>query len=418
MVARRQRPAWLVLAIVAILAGASARARSTDSDEPLTEDQVVARALERPAFVDAVRGTIEAQDGVLQASNLVPLPQITYLREQTFGTAGTGEDYLSVAQTIRLGYRHSARAAARKAKGAAARHDSEALRVHVAAEARERFYDVMHRQSRVAALEAWIVRIDEMLAIVTRREKRGDAALYDRKRLERERAVASARLDTELAALDRARARLGAVLGESARAPNITGVLLPTPDVASLDALRTTTATRPDLRALDLRATAARHELASYSRAWLPDLRIEAGWKGVGMPGQGRADGFMAAAMLSLAPRNLAAGMRRAARGEARAAIGRRALVQSEIRGELEGTRAEALRLYAAALEFRDQAVQTSADLVRIASIGYEGGELGLLEILDAHRGAADDALALLDLEHAARHARIELDRLTGAGAP
>ena len=50
--------------------------------------------------------------------------------------------------------------------------------------------------------------------------------------------------------------------------------------------------------------------------------------------------------------------------------------------------------------------------------MGYEGGELGLLEVLDAYRGQADDALTAIDLEHAAQRARIHVDRVAGVDQP
>ncbi len=284
------------------------------------------------------------------------------------------------------------------------------------ADARERFYELMHRRLRVEALEAWIARIDEMLTIVARREGRGEAAVYDRRRLERERQVAAARLESERAASQRAEARLTAVTGASGEPVALVGALLPEIDPDALPALRAKASSRPDLRALDLHGAAARHDLDALSRAWLPDLRLEAGWKGVGAPGAGRADGFLLAGMLSFQPRHLAAGARRVAQGDARGARGRRALLASELDGELAGARAEAVRLRRAALDFRAEAVETSADLVRIAAAGYDGGELGLLEVLDAYRGSADDALTVIDLEHAAQRARIHVEQIAGAG--
>jgi cobalt-zinc-cadmium efflux system outer membrane protein len=402
---------WL---LVSLLCGALSGAPGRDAGEPLTEQEVVTRALERRSFVDAIEGKIATEEGRTRSSDTRNSPQITYLREQTFGNAGTGEDYLSVAHTIRLGYRPRVRAAGGEAREGAARQRGEAVRVEGAAVARERFYGVMHRELRLAALQSWIDRIDEMLAIVARREARGDAAAYDRRRLERERAVAVARVDTELAALERAQARLAAILGEPDVHVRVSGTMLPETAPDPLAQLRRASTQRPDLRALDLLADAARHDLDALSRAWMPDLRLEAGWKGVGAPGQPRADGFMAAGMLSFPPRGLAAGLRRQAEGEARAARGERALLLSELEGEIAGARAEAVRLRDGAIAFREQAVAASQDLVRISTAGYQGGELGLLEVLDAYRGAVDDAMTTVDMEHAARRARIELERLTG----
>ena len=39
---------------------------------------------------------------------------------------------------------------------------------------------------------------------------------------------------------------------------------------------------------------------------------------------------------------------------------------------------------------------------------------VGILELLDAYRGGLQDEMTALDLELAARHARIELDFVTG----
>ena len=410
---------WIPIAVLGIgVLGTLRVAHASDRTAALTEDQVVAQALERAPLTEAIEGAVEAEDGRGLVATVYPMPQVTYLREQTYGNGGTGEDYLAVAQTIRLGYRGRGRAMVRQARTAAARQAGEAARVEIAAEARDRFYQLLHRQARATELRAWIDRIDEMLAIVTRREARGDAAVYDRRRLERERAVAVARLEVELAAMERAQARLGALLGEGGGDPRVQGTLLPEAAVDPLRALKQKAVRRPDLRALDLWDQAARHELTALSRAWWPDLRLEAGWKGVSANGGGRADGFMANAMLSFQPRNLAIGARQVVQGEARVARGRRALLESELEGELGGARAEAVRLRDGALEFRAQAVTASADLVRIAAVGYDGGELGLLEVLDAYRGSADDALTVLDMEHAARRARIQLERLTGVTRP
>jgi cobalt-zinc-cadmium efflux system outer membrane protein len=403
-----------------LLFAATASAQEADAPAALTEREVVARALERPPLTDAIEGEVEIEEGRGRAASAYPNPQLSYMREQTFGTFGTGEDYLSIAQIIDLGNRRGLHGEAGDARARAARREGDATRVTIAADARVRFYEVLYRQDRVAALEGWTLRIDEALVIVTRREQRGDAATYDRRRLERERAVATGRLETERAALERARARLQALLarGAGGASVRVTGTLMPESDPAGLPTLRATSGSRPDLLALDLRIEAASLDRTAASRWWVPDLRLEGGWKGVDLGRQGRTDGFLLGASLSIPLWDQSSGLARVAEGEARAARGRRALLESELDGELGGARSEAVRLRRAAAEFREQTTAASGDLVRIASAGYEGGELGLLELLDAYRGAADDSLSALDMEHAARRARIEIDRLTGAGLP
>ena len=237
--------------------------------------------------------------------------------------------------------------------------------------------------------------------------------MYDRKRLEREQAVTSGRLATEQAELARAVARLQAVLGGAALTSVATGTLLPDGDPPDVELLRAATASRSDVVALDLLVRASSLDRAAAARWWLPDLRLEVGWKGVDLGAPGRTDGYLAGASLAIPLWDRSGGLKRIAEGEARAARGRRALLASELVGELAGAREEAVSLRRAAADFRKQT--GSGDLVRMATLGYEAGELGVNELLDAYRGAAEDEATALDMELAARRARIDLDRLTGA---
>jgi outer membrane protein, heavy metal efflux system len=401
--------------LVAVPAGAQ-------PGEPLalTEREAVARSLQRAPLTDAIEGRVAIEEGRGHAASSLPNPELSYTREQTFGEAGTAEDYVLLSQVFDLGSRRALHAEAGEARARAASREGVALRVSVAADARLHFYETLYRQERVAALQDWVARIDQVLTIIRRREQQGDAATYERRRLERERAVASGRVDTERAALERARAQLKALLGPGSdlAATYVTGTLLPESDPADLPSLRAKAESRPDLLALDGYVEAASLDQKAASRWWVPDFRLQGGWKGIDLGPEGRADGFLLGGSLSLPLWNSSSGLARVADGEGRAARGRRALLESELDGELDGARAESVGLRRAAKEFREQTTSASADLVRIVSAGYEGGELGLLELLDAYHGAADDALTALDMAHAARRARVELDRLTGAALP
>lgn len=392
-----------------------AHAQSVDSSVSLTEADVVERVLRREALRDVVEGNVAAKAGRARAAGAYPNPQLIYSREQTYGALGTGEDYLSLAQTIDLGGRRGRNSDAGERRAEATRLEGDAARLAIAAEARMRFYDVLYRRGRVTAIEGWLVRIDEALSVVTRREAAGDAANYDRKRLERERAMAIGRLEMERAGSERSTAGLQALLGNDTPIQTLTGALLPDADPSALPNLRAASAQRPDLLALDREVEAATLDHDAASRWWAPDLRLEGGFKGVGMGAQGRSDGFLLGASLSLPLWDQSGGQALAAEGEARAARGRRSLVASELQAELGGVHLEAVRLRNAAIELRAQTTAISNEVVRIASAGYAGGELGLLELLDAYRGAADDGLSVLDMEYAARRARIEIDRMTGA---
>jgi cobalt-zinc-cadmium efflux system outer membrane protein len=408
------------MAIAGATVAPGARADEAASPAGLTEQQAVARALARSSLADAIDGEVALEEGRGRTARTLPNPQLAWMREQTFGALGSGEDYLSISQVMDTGSRRHVQGQAGDARARAARREGEATRSALAAEVRVRFHAVLAHQERVAALDGWVARLDEALAIITRREQRGDAATYDLRRLTRERVVATARLETERAGLEHARGQLAGLLGDEAPEAGLqaAGALLPEDEPRGLAALRERTAARPDLVALGLRRDAALLERRAASRWWAPDLRLEGGWKGVDLGPQGRTDGFLVGASLAIPLWDRSEGAARAAEGEARAAAGRQALLASELQGELAGARARAVRLRAAAVAFREQAAATSEDLVRIATAGHAGGELGLLELLDAWRGAAEDLLTAVDLAHAARLARISLDQLTGAGLP
>jgi len=405
--------------VVAVLAAASSGLAAEPEGHALREGEAIAQALGRAALVEAVDARIAIVDGQRRMLSAYPNPEVAYTREQTFGAAGTTEDYLSVSQLIDLGNRRGLRGEAAEASTGAVHREIEGQRRELAAEARRRFYAVLYEQERVKSLEGWTARIDEARLIVSRREASGDAALYDRRRLEREHAVANGRLDTERATLEGTRARLAAMLGRAERALTVTGVLLPEGDPPELPTLQGAIETRPELVALDRRLDAAARERQAAARWWLPDVRLEAGWKGVDLRSQGgRSDGFLVGASLALPLWDQSSGQAQVADGEARLARARRDLLATETENELSGARAQAVQLRRAAAEFRQRAEAASGDLVHIAAAGYGGGELGLLELLDAYRGAADDALMALELALGARKARIELDRMTGVRLP
>jgi cobalt-zinc-cadmium efflux system outer membrane protein len=381
----------------------------------LSEHDAVEAAIRRAPLGEVTAGTSDVERGRGLAARAYPNPELSYSREQTFGSSGTAENYLVVSQTLDIGNRRRLRGEAGDLRAEAARLDGGRTVLAAAAEARLRFYELLARQLRVAAFERWTAQVGEALSIVTRREKGGEAAGYDRKRLEREAALANARLATARAEAERARTQLRAVMGNGAVAV-VAGTLLPVDGPPSIDELRARGAKRPELRALDRLVDATDLERKAAAKWWVPEPRLELGWKGISFEAGGRSDGFVAGVSLALPLWDRSRGATITALGEARAARGRHALLELDLAAQLDGLRAEAVQLRSIAIDFEKSTI--SADLLRMTSRGYEAGELTLLELLDAYRGAQEDEATAIDMELAARRARIELDRLTGAPLP
>lgn len=385
----------------------------------IDEPTAVRRALARTAVTDIIEGDVEAARATAVELRTWQNPELAYTREQTYGSAGTGEDYLWLAQTFDIGGRRNlrGRAAMLRSESAAAR--GEALKVWLAAEVRQRYHDIVFRRLRAEALALWSQRLGTALTAIAAREKAGDVARYDRRRLERELALARAREEVEATALVKAWARLAALAELDAATPQpVPGNLLPATRPEPADQYLARAATRPDIRALERGEAATELDARAATRARVPELTFGAGWKGVQYVGGLRSDGFVINAAVTLPVVDRGQGPRRRADAEGQALRGRATLARQELTGEILGLRAEADRLHVLAEQFTRERRRDADELMKIADAAYRGGELGILELLDAFRGAVDDELQGLELALMARRARIELERAAGGGLP
>lgn len=230
--------------------------------------------------------------------------------------------------------------------------------------------------------------------------------------------LARAREEVEATALAKAWARLAALAELEAATPqSLPGVLLPATRPEPADQYLARAATRPDIRALERAEAATELDHKAASRARVPELTLGAGWKGVQYANL-RNDGFLINAGITLPVVDRGQGPRRRAQAEGQGLRGRAELARQELAGEIVGLRAEADRLHVLAEQFSRDRRRDSEELMRIADAAYRGGELGILELLDAYRGAVDDELQGLELALMARRARIELERAAGGGLP
>jgi cobalt-zinc-cadmium efflux system outer membrane protein len=324
---------------------------------------------------------------------------------------------VTLSQEFDLGGRRSLRGSAGNERVRAAEHRGAWTRAGVAAEVRHRYRDVLLSAGRLEAARAWLARVDEAAQVVGRRAVAGDTSKYDHRRLLRERATADARVREEQAALAAARARLARLLGvQDPAALVLSGSLLPQADLPDPEALAERLARRPDVAALSAEVNAAELERRAAARGWVPDIGLEGGLKTSRAAGD-RGWGFVVGVSVPLPFVAHGQGEAGRAAGRARLAAGQRDLLVAEATGEAEGQRALVTSLSEAARIFRRDAVEPSEDLARTAEAAYKAGEVGVLELLDAWRSVLDASVQVLDLEAAARRARIELGRTLGEDA-
>jgi len=400
-------PTWArCLLLAGLLAPDAARAQ-------LTEEEAVRRALARPEVSGLLEGEVDVARGDAVRAGQWPNPVLSYAREETRGgPAGAKDDLALVTQAFDLSGRRGLRADAAGRRVEAARARGASTRLALEGEVRLRFHELNAAGRRVAATAEALRRLEALAAAVGRRQAAGDASGYDRGRLERERASIAARAAVEEAGLARARARLGGLLGGPEPA-TVAGELLPAAAPPGLDDLEGRVRSRPDLRALAEEAEAGSLDARAAVRAWIPELTLSGGYKGSAVQDE-RLTGFAvgAAVPFPLFDRGQDEVLR--GHGRERAARARLALEISAATAEVRGLHAQAGALAEAARGFRAEALEPSRRLIATADAAYRGGELGILELVDAHRGALDAELQALELELAARRARLDLDLATG----
>lgn len=384
---------------------------------PLTEAETVRLALQRPAVQDLMSAERAIAESGLTAARLWPNPELEFARESVDRAIGENtEDTFWISQRFQISGARGLRKDAAQERIRAAEFKAGADRLAIETDAKQRFHQLLHQYLLVEAIQDWTARMGNLEEIVKKRQEAGEVSGYDTLRLSRERASIDAALKRELARQARLWAEMMALLGEEADAASrfgsISGDLLP-PAPPALTSLLGTLNDRPDIAQLERELAALEMEQRASARGWVPELTLGAGQKRIDDDiGRDTGPMVMAGITLPLFNRGQAENQRYSA--EADRAISRLQLKHRQAQGEVSGLWRELSGLRAAALESREGVDQDGARIIRIAESAYAGGELGVLELLDAYRSAYLAEIQTLELSAAARAAFIELDLLTG----
>jgi len=170
--------------------------------------------------------------------------------------------------------------------------------------------------------------------------------------------------------------------------------------------------TRGELRAYRQDVDAARFALRAAERSRVPEPEIVAGTKSSSALGGDVGSVLTVHASIPLFDRarpERALAEARATQAEARAAS-----FVTVLRGEVTALRAAVIERREAATRYRAQALDSAAEIERIAQVSYDAGERSILELLDAYRLGASARTRQASLDLAVRQAEIELGFATG----
>lgn len=378
----------------------------------ITEAQALDLMAAHDQRLRAVRAGIEELRAAQAGRALRTNPTLTFSRESV---GDSHDDFFLGRQELdasgRLGRLRAAGLLAVEAAEATAQHQVVQLQSKV----RDAFAVLVLAQDRESVIARSLKELENLLDILRTREQEGEGSRYDRMRGERALAEIEADLAAASAARAEAQGRLAALVG----APDETALVAdgrtePVPPAAGMATqVERALATRADLKALTLEAARFQTERLAAGRLAIPTPTLSGGLKRSRVDQQERS-GYVFSLDLSvpLFDRGRPAAALAIAQmtgAQARAATLRQ-LIETEIRvahavAEIHRRNAE---------RYRASTSKTGDDLLAVARLGYEEGELGILELLDAVRQALDGRVRALEMTAAARRAVIELDRIVG----
>lgn len=400
------RRVWLYAASAVLVPWTSVQAQN------LTEADAVARALAASPRVRAANAAPLQAEAEYRVRRVVPNPTVRFQQEDA---AGTRDRFLLVDQELPLSGRRGLLAQASTQAVASATAQARVEADLVRRDVRLAYTELLASSTREHALTEGLAALDAVIARLRAREQAGEGSAFDRLRAERERVDFADDQRATRAAIRAAQAQLAALLAEPAGGATLTAsddisrpvVLPPLPE-----AVQQAMSRRPALRAADAEMQRLQFERQAAGRLARPHPVLSGGWKQTAEAG--RSDSGYAFGLGIVVPL-FARGTAEAAVSAAAltAAEGRRAALALEIEADVRVAyaRAEAARERVQAYE--SDALVRSRELVRIATLAYDEGELGILELLDAHRTRLDAELRAVSLKTDARLAAVLLDFAT-----
>jgi outer membrane protein TolC len=409
------------LAILVCVGALSALPCSAQSSAPaaqasllrLTEREALDRFSTSDPRIRALSARVDEVRAAQAERALWPNPSATFSRESVLGAHDT---FLLARQELPVSGRRSRLQTAGRLAVDAAQAEAQADRVRLQADVREAYTALLLAQQREAALRESMDALQKLIAVLRLREQEGEGSAYDRMRGQRE--LADLEAEQTLAASDRARAqgRLAAYLGlnTTPEALVATDALATAASAAALPALiEQALASRGDYRASEISIARFDAERSAATRLRIPTPSLTGGLKRSDFGGT-TSSGYQVSVdvAIPLFSRGQAAtALATAQKARAQAETDSwRLQIEADVRAAYNVARIQQERV----TRYQESVAAIAEPLAEIGRVGYEDGELSILELLDAQRQALDARLQLLELAAGARRARIELDRVIG----
>ena len=405
------RSVFVRVALALALVPASVGAQSSS----LTEAQALAQLTPDNPRVRAINAPVDVARADVLAAGRWPNPRVTYDRESV---AGVTEHLAMVGQVLPITGRRPLEVSAASAlvDAASGRAGDQVRRLRV--DLRLAFADLVAAQDRERELTVIRDRLQQLAAVLAKREAAGDAAGFDRLRAERE--VLELDIDRATVAAERARAQttlrgfLTSAPADSIVAAATGSARGPLPSIDEL--MARAEQSRGEIAALRHEIDAASFAERAADKRVIPEPEVIAGTKS---SNAGNGDvGSVVTVHVAIPLFDRGRPERAAARAQRSQAEAQLAALRAALRSQIAGWHDLIVERRSTADRYRTTAVQAAADLERIAQVSYDAGERGILELLDAYRSAATARIRQSALDLAVRQAELELDFVSGWEMP
>ncbi|WP_181918466.1 MULTISPECIES: TolC family protein [unclassified Wenzhouxiangella] len=374
----------------------------------LSEAEAVRIGLERSDFAGWLEAGRAQADGLARTAGQWDNPEIEYSYEEADLAGGAVEDHFYwLRQRFNLAGVHGLERRSARFRSAASGARIDLDRNEQAALIRRHFYDALAASSQAEAVDRWHDRLAQLVADVDERARAGDASRFDALRLRHELAALKGdRLETQARAAS-ARDRLFGLIEHEP--VELAGELLP--PMSKVAEPRHLVADHPELRALNAEIRAAELSARAAERGRWPEMTLGVGRRELDEPGISASGNlFMVGLEVPLFDRG--AGRAQAESAQARRLAAERELMISRLTSEIRSAARELEARRSAALALSE--IQDAESLAEIAESAYRAGEIGVLELIDAHRTELAASRERIRRALAARQSHIELQLMRG----
>lgn len=384
------------------------------SAQEWTERSILALFEQQSPMKREVRAAAVAAMEEMRGRSLWPNPIASYSRE----TVGFTE-FLQAEQQLPVSGRLALARKAMEPARQTAEAEGEARIWAIRSGLRMAFYRSLAAQQQESFLRASLAEIRAVVDLLTTREREGEGSRYDRIRVQRETADLEADIAVARAVARGERSALLTYLPPTTSIQTLTGELGTRSLVLDLEGIAGQALNRrAEFRAQQSRLAQLSLEQQAADRLRIPEPSVTAGLKrtqtgiqqGMGQNGSGAVIGVSIPLPLFNKGR---AEVARLSAEQDRIRAQRESLSQ-QVRATLAGAIDVLTNRMAAIAAFDQATADAGEELLRTARLGFQEGELGILQLLDAYRLKRQTALRRLELQLAVKESEIELSRAAG----